>query len=363
MKIAAIEYHPTSTKGGSEKAYFEVLVGLKNLGHDVIVFYTRSGDYLSIYHSLGIRTQSIPEVVINYTSISSWVNLMKAAKIINKSNPEIIYINQLADSVLSTACKLLKKVNIVCHIRVPKIGNSRLFNIIGKFVDRFICVNHLIVEQYQLFFPKKKLTVVNDGIKISEIKSLHKAKAKSKTATFLGRISPEKGLLELIDTWSILTKNYNLSVKLDINGPVPPDDAYYKKLINKIEDNELSELIRVNGPVSNPSEHFMNYDFSVFPSIIDESFGRTIPESILAGTPVFARNVGIVKEILEPATNLLVYEKDEELAEKIFNFYKVDLEIDIDKLQNHIIEYYDIDKNVLIIDAVLRQSVPHCFDN
>jgi glycosyltransferase involved in cell wall biosynthesis len=355
MKIAAIEYHPTSTKGGSEKAYFEVLVGLKELGHEITVFYTENGDYLRIYHSLGIRTQSIPEVAIKYTNLSSWMSLFKVARIINKSDPETIYINQLADSVLSVTCKFLRSVNIVCHIRVPKIGNSRIFNLSGRFVDRFICVNNLISGQYQHIFTKKKLTVINDGIKLSESKGLYSTKARRNTATFLGRISPEKGLLELIDTWCLLVKKYKLAIKLDITGPVPSDDTYFKKVLKKIEDNKLSELVRIKAPVSNPIKHFMDYDFSIFPSIIDESFGRTIPESVLAGTPVFARKVGIVKEILEPSKDLLIYEKDEELAEKISDFYQINPEFDMEKLQKHIIENYDIDKNILLIEEVLRQ--------
>lgn len=358
MRIAAIEYHPTSTKGGSEKAYFEVLVGLKELGHEIIVFYTQSGDYLPIYNSLGIDTQRIPNVTIKYTSFTSWLALFKAAKVINSSNAEVIYINQLADSVLSVACKLIRNVKIVCHIRVPKIGNSRLFNVAGRFVDQFICVNHLISSQYQRIFTQEKLIVINDGIKLSENKVSSRIIRKNQKATFLGRISPEKGLLELIDTWCILVKKYRLAIKLDITGPVPTDNTYFKKLLKKIEDNELSELIKIKEPVPNPAKHFLNYDFSVFSSIIDESFGRTIPESILAGTPVFARNVGVVKEILSPASDLLIYEKDDELAERIALFYTKDLEIDINILQKHIAENYDIDKNVLLIEEILKQTGP-----
>ncbi len=359
MKIAAIEYHPTSTKGGSEKAFFEVLVGLKNLGHQVTVFYVKDGDYLSAYDKLGINHVQLPLVVTNYFKFSNWKNLLNASKTINKTNPEVIYINQLADSVTAAVCKLLRKVSIVCHIRVPKTGNSKLFNLTGRLVDYFICVNHLIKYQYSSYFGGKKLIVVNDGIKMPIEKLPQIKSVKSNTATYLGRISPEKGLTQLLDTWQVLIKKYNLNITLSITGPADSDieKNYREALLKDIEHRGLSVLIHLKKPVSNPVQYFKAFDFSVFPSIIDESFGRTIPESILAGTPVFARKVGIVNEILEPAKGFLVYEKDEELAEKIALFYQSKTDLDIEELQKHILKNYDIAKNVIAIEAILKKSL------
>lgn len=359
MKIAAIEYHPTSTKGGSEKAFFEVLSGLRYLGHDITVFYVIHGDYLLMYDKIGINHQQLPETSIQYLNFKSWLNLVKSAKLINNTRPDVIYINQLADSVLASLCKLLFKTSIICHIRVPKIGNSRLFNLTGKLVNYFICVNHLIKEQYSDNFDIKKLGVINDGIKMPLFTTWAKIKStKNQTATYLGRISPEKGLIQLLKTWQILVEKYNLKIRLDITGPADSEaEKKYKiELAQDIVHRGLSELVYLKKPISNPIQYFESYDFSVFPSIIDESFGRTIPESILAGTPVFARKVGIVNEILKPSRGTLVYEKDEELAKKINQFYNSKIDLDVVQLQKHMLKNYDIDKNIIAIENILKQA-------
>ncbi|MFC5283200.1 glycosyltransferase [Pedobacter alpinus] len=357
MKISAIEYHPTSKKGGSEKAFFEVLAGLKNLGHQVTVFYVEEGDYLLAYDKIGIQHIKIPKTEINYSSVSTWVKLYKAAKIINHFKPDVIYVNQLSDTITASICKLLRQVNIICHIRVPKQGNSRLFNLAGKLVDNFICVNHLIKAQYLNYFKEHKLNVVNDGIKISLKAPLPQRKAFTNNATYLGRLSPEKGLLELLEAWLILKEKFQLEIHLDITGPSDSaiEKRYRQEILTFISEKELAYLVNIKSPITNPFEYFQNYDISIFPSIIDESFGRTLPESVLAGTPVFARKVGIVEQILAPEKNTFVYETELELADRIFKYYHSELSYDFSKLQDHIILNYNIDNNVLLIENILKK--------
>src|SRR5690606_28420476 len=132
------------------------------------------------------------------------------------------------------------------------------------------------------------------------------------TAAYLGRISPEKGLMELVGTWAVLNQLFNQKVRLTITGPASSEDElkFKEELKIKIKSLYLEEQIILQPPVSNPVEFFKQYDFSVFPSPINEAFGRTIPESILAGTPVFARRVGIVEEILAPAKKVFVYDTE-----------------------------------------------------
>lgn len=352
MKISAIEYYPTSKKGGSEKAFLEVLVGLKKRGHDIHIFYVKPGDLLIEYDKTGIKHTQLPDTEIKYTNISNWLNFIKAARIINTSSPDCIYINQLSDSALAAICKLSKKVKIICHLRVPKQGNSRLFNITGKLVDSFICVNHLIKQQYFPYFKNQNMLVISDAINISTSPTLSSNKSFQKKAVYLGRISPEKGILELLDTWVLLKEKYLLNIHLDITGPsdTPIEQEYKAEVNQKILKKGLGHLVSVQSPISNPIEYFRGYDFSVFPSIIDEAFGRTLPESILAGTPVFARKVGIVEEILAPNKEALVYKTNAELAERISIFYEGELEYQIEKLQSHIISNYDINKTVLLIE-------------
>lgn len=357
MRIAAIEHYPTSTKGGSEKAFFEVLSALKSKGNEIMLFYMIEGDLILQYQLMGIQCLMIPSLNTDYFSLRSWKKLFKAAIMINQFKPACIYINQLADSPLAVMAKFLRKTKIICHLRVPKIGNSRLFNLAGKKIDRFISVNTLIEQQYADIFKEYRIVVINDGILI---KKCHPLKEKKNyTAAYLGRISPEKGLMELVGTWAVLNQLFNQKVRLTITGPASSEDElkFKEELKTKIKSLYLEEQIILQPPVSNPVEFFKQYDFSVFPSTINEAFGRTIPESILAGTPVFARRVGIVEEILAPAKKVFVYDTEKELADKIVLFYQNKIDCHVEELQNHIVKKYDVYKNVLLIEKTIKELV------
>jgi glycosyltransferase involved in cell wall biosynthesis len=351
LKIAAFECFPTSQRGGSEKAFFEVLIGLSKLHFQILLFYNIYGDLIPKYEAAGIKCIKIPSLKIDYFSLKNWCNLLIIGKKISNIKPDFLYINYLADSPMAAVTKLFsKKIKTICHLRVPKIGESRVFNFCGKYIDLFISVNLFIKKEYQSIFKPAKIIVINDGI-IIPYKIYPLKLSKNFSATYLGRISHEKGILELIDAWQILIEKYQLKILLSITGPAVSDAEieYKKKVATKIKTLKYSEIISIENPVNNVINHLKAFDFSLFPSIIDESFGRTISESILAGVPVFSRNVGIVNEILAPEKQTLIFKDEEELAYKIDQFYKGNIVIDMEGLQKHVIKNYNVDENVKLI--------------
>lgn len=357
LKIAAFECYPTTQRGGSEKAFFEVLVGLSQLNFNIILFYNIEGDLVAKYEELGIKCIQIPSLKIAYLNPKNWYRLFLIGKKISQQQPDIIYINQLADSPIAAITKLfLKRVKTVCHLRVAKTGESKIFNLCGRFIDLFITVNKLIKAEYQDIFIGQKIEIVNDGILIPE-KVYTLKKNPRFNVVYLGRISKEKGILELINTWKILLKQYELEINLSITGPaVSENEIEFKKEVQiQINHAGLSHLIHLNHPIDDVINYLSNFDFLVFPSTINESFGRTIPESILAGVPVFARNIGIVSEILAPEKEKLIFNTEEELAFQIKEFYSKGLSINIEALQQHIIQHYDVQKNVLLISKNLAK--------
>ena len=352
MRIAAIESFPTSERGGSEKAFFEVLSRLKRLGHEIVVFYILEGDLISRYNSEGITCIQITGVNIqSYLKVRQYSNLIKSALKINSINPDLIYINQLLHAPLAILCKFLKKTKVVSHLRLPRLGDSLQLNSAGKKIDLLIAVNPKIKIQYSNLFRKSKILVIQDAIVIPK-KLKEEKEHKSRRVICLGRISPEKGLDSVIEVWKRIS---NEKLKLDIIGPVysQEEKEYKSKLLQKIINYDLEELIHILPPVANPLDTISTYDLLIFPSSWQEPFGRTIPEAILAGVPVLSRNVGITSEILAPAADTLIFNNDEELKNKILSFYKEDLKFNIRDLQNHIITEYDVEKNVRHVENAM----------
>jgi glycosyltransferase involved in cell wall biosynthesis len=114
---------------------------------------------------------------------------------------------------------------------------------------------------------------------------------------FLGRMSPEKGPHHAIE----IAKATGLPLKMA--GKVDPVDAEY--FASQIEPHVDGVQIQFLGE----ADHFMKNDLmgraiaTLFPITWREPFGLVTIESMAAGTPVIAMNLGSVPEIITDGTN------------------------------------------------------------
>src|SRR5207248_3046583 len=103
-----------------------------------------------------------------------------------------------------------------------------------------------------------------------------------RTALFLGRIHPIKGLSLIIDAWAKLRPR---KWQLQIAGP---DEVGYRAELEKIVSAvSLSGAVHFSGPVHGEAKDraFANADLFILPSF-SESFGMVIGEALAHGVPV-----------------------------------------------------------------------------
>jgi glycosyltransferase involved in cell wall biosynthesis len=110
---------------------------------------------------------------------------------------------------------------------------------------------------------------------------------------FVGRLSPEKGVLELLQIYKILSRT-SPNIKLVIVGDGPIwDEAISLTQTLKIELNNFHEnvpSIIFCGAVEDPKPILSHSEGLLVPSEV-EAFGYVIIEGIEAGVPVFAADV------------------------------------------------------------------------
>jgi glycosyltransferase involved in cell wall biosynthesis len=108
------------------------------------------------------------------------------------------------------------------------------------------------------------------------------ARSRQRTALFLGRIYPVKGLPMLVDAWSRVRPSGWL---LRIAGP---DEAGHRKQVEKaVLDAGLDKVISFTGPVEPnlKSSAFFDADLFVLPTH-SENFGMAVAEALAHGLPV-----------------------------------------------------------------------------
>ncbi|MBV6623407.1 MAG: glycosyltransferase [Rivularia sp. (in: Bacteria)] len=130
---------------------------------------------------------------------------------------------------------------------------------------------------------------------------------------FVGRLSEEKGIKTLIDTYI----KYDLSIPLKIVG----DGPLRYNLQQKVRNTKADNFVKFLGFQDNEAvlKLMQNAICLVFPSIWYEAFPLTIAEAFASGLPVLASNIGSMAEIIEDGVTGLHFKMGDStsLVEKI----------------------------------------------
>jgi len=124
---------------------------------------------------------------------------------------------------------------------------------------------------------------------------------------FVGRLTKDKGIRELISAFQMLQRDRK-DVELILVGPFEPErDPLPKETLNELSSNPC---IHVVGFSLEPEKYMAVADLFCLPSY-REGFGSVIIEAAAMGLPsVASRVVGLVDAVVDGETGLLVPAKD-----------------------------------------------------
>lgn len=218
----------------------------------------------------------------------------------------------------------LMSIPIVIHDRlyIKKIKHQIIDFLCGLFSNQIISVSEAMKNKLNLpNYSKNNVAVVYDGINPNDfsddpysnqsIKKEFGIKDSQITLGTLARISPEKGLEYLIESFHIIKKEYP-NTKLIIVGDIYSDaDTTYKhSILNLIKDLHLQNDVILAGYQSDISKIIQSFDISVSSSLM-ESFGMFILESMVSCKAIVATKVGGVPEVVKDGkTAILVKPRD-----------------------------------------------------
>jgi len=115
---------------------------------------------------------------------------------------------------------------------------------------------------------------------------------------FVGRLSVEKGIEELLEAASIL-RNNGVEFSLDIVGG--GEKEWFESAQEKLVEKDMETSVNILGPISDKNrlkELFKTSDMLVFPSH-HEGFPRVVYEAMTFGLPMILTDLRAYKDILE----------------------------------------------------------------
>lgn len=367
MKILMVnKFH--YLKGGSEKYYFDLAKLLEENGHEVAFF--------SMENEKNIKTNNkeyfVEEIDLNSNNklkalevIYSKNNRKKMKEALEEFHPDIVHLNNFQRQLSASIIKPIKKRNIpivftahdvqaicpaitmldsnknICEecmkgkytncIKKKCIKNSGLKSILGAIEGKYYRIKNIYKKKIDyIITPSEfyKIKLVEDGIKEDKIKALHNfidikqydiETQDDGYALYFGRLSKEKGIINLINAFSKIKNG-----KLYIAGEGEEKESI-KELIN---ENKLNDRVKLLGflNLDEMKEYIRKCKFVVVPSIWYENCPYSIIETLAIGKPIIGSDIAGIPELVKDSVNGLTFKYDdiEDLSKKIEKLFTND---------------------------------------
>jgi glycosyltransferase involved in cell wall biosynthesis len=316
MNILVLE-RELSSIGGQELSLIDVCRGLAERGHGIDLLYNRDGSLYSEYNQFSSSMTKVPNYEINFRSpvksIPGWLHSIVRA---SRLHIDVVYINQYPDSMFAGVIAYLKRVPLVCHLRIsPARRFCRQWRAGLSFVTRFIANSEDTRLAYiNAGFEPGAIAVVYNGINLRVFQptadaTLHRQRLGVPHDAFVvlyaGRFVRSKNIEMIIRAFAQLGTRAGPRRLLLAGGPAADPIhradslAYVRQLHDLCEELHISDDVIWIEWCADMASIYQVADVTVLSSVSNrETFGRTLIESMACGTPAVATAVGGMPEIL-----------------------------------------------------------------
>jgi len=329
---------------GAVQSMLSVLKCLKLKGYRIILLIPNKGKIEQSLHEINIEYYIVP---INFSAtmynppfknhfinniywglyfckheIYCDIQIMKILRK-HKIKPNLIYTNTIIPTA-GILLSLIYKTPHIIHIRELSdedfhfnfyIGKKLYLKLLNKSITYAICISQAVKNKFLPFFNNKTKLIYN-GVPYSTLTTFPEEKEEKEQKKikilFVGRLSKEKGILDIIYAVKDLKESGYTCIELDIWG-----EGVDKPIItNYINEYKLNNIIFLKGycPANKIPRH--QYDIAIMSSP-HEAFGRVTIEYMMAGLPVIGRNGGATPEIIKENETGMLYNSKQELIDKL----------------------------------------------
>lgn len=292
--------------GGIEQHVKDLAEGFVQLGHKVTVvardveLYKQEYGKICPVHILPIKN------AIDLTTIKG------LARLIKQNNVDIVHVHTSRDVWLGLfATKLAGKGKVVLTRHGPFRAKSDLIHTwLYNQLGAVFCVSEYIKREFLGPCPKMStdhVHVFSAGVDVDKFNLEPNVTLKEQTGIFtigfVGRVTKEKGVHDLIKALAILHEQ-NLNFKAEIVGGVNPDTPLYlEELKEIILQAGIRNKVNFYGFTNNVSEVMKTFDVLVLPSTIPEASPLVLREAMLCAKPVVGTNLGGQPELIQEGYN------------------------------------------------------------
>ena len=336
MKILYVD------QGGAALALYDLIKELKDNYDDIvpIVVTGKKNGLNKMLEEIGVENYSaqyknfmssykkpewIYRVMLNVRyKMGQYCAIKRLEKIIDFSEIDIIHSNL---NRIDIGAILAQKYKIphIWHIREHGDGSDfKLTSVMRnpiRYMNSFnsytIMISNSVEKVWELKgLNNKKMRLIYDGVRTELYNIETKQDNRNLKMIFMGGYDKNKGQEDLIDALKTLPEDLKRLIQIDFFGN--GSEKYIKYLKNKIYENGLEKVMKINSYQHDIWKHISDYDIGLNCSH-GEGFGRVTVEYMMAGLCPIASDRGATPEIIENGITGIIYDSSssEELKNSI----------------------------------------------
>ena len=314
-----IQVLPALNQGGVERGTIEIATALKEAGIPNYVI-SSGGKMVPELTKIGVEHITMPVATKN--PLKLWLNAKKMAKIFNEKNAGLIHVRSRAPawSVKWASKKIGIPYIATYHGRYgTKPALKKLYNLVMVQGEKVIAVSNFIkkhlMEEYGV--PENKIVVIHRGAdinlfnpehigqdKVQAFLTTHDIPMDKPIISLVGRLTRMKGQSVMLEAMKQM-QHKEISLLLVGGNPKAGYDKELQMELAGLPEETTVKIFAVSGkemPVV-----YAASDIFVQPSLIPESFGRSIAEAgAMKRVVIAAAHGGAVELIEEGKTGFLV---------------------------------------------------------
>lgn len=300
--------------GGIEVGTFQGADALAKRGHHLDVLHGDDGPQRADYERVGLTLYG--PFAFGFDPRHPLRELRQfwaAVRTVRRLRPDVLWLHRPEHIIWAQFVARLAGVPIACHAHHGP--NFRFTRLLMTGVSTYIAVSEFTRQSWiDCGVRPDRISVVHNAIPAGVYLPggmVEREQARrdldlpvdEPVALCYGRITPEKGILTLVEAW----REFGRGVLLLVGSPSPEDDPKLRGALARLPPGSYRWY-----PAQSDVIRFLHAaDVVVVPSWWEEPFGRVVIEAMSTGRPVIGTRTGGIPEILfGPMSRFLVAPRD-----------------------------------------------------
>lgn len=322
--------HPSPELYGSDRVLIESVAGLAARGFRVVATLPKTGPLAPVLEAAGAQVDLMDVPVLRKSllrprAFARFVkdgvrSVSRGYQLLGRHRPAAVVVNTATIPLWVLTAKL-RRIPVLLHVHESERNAPRALRLAlalpGTLCRKVVLNSDYSTESLTQAAPwlKGKSTVIYNGVPGPESAAAPRPSLDGPVRVlFVGRLSERKGAHVALDALKLLQEQ-GLDIQLDLLGAVFEGYEWFEQKLREqaaaLPDPSRVNFLGFDNPVW---PHYAACDIAIVPSTVDEPFGNTAVEAVLAHRPVVVSRIGGLPEAVRGLDSAVLVDPDDAAA-------------------------------------------------